>query len=98
MKVKIGQIGVDSGTIFVGDPCYTATNDASHRIKTWAEWCSKTWAQESNYGHTQPAGKGIGIQIPTLYGDGTYPVYAQIEDGRIASITVDFDPSEEDEG
>ncbi len=29
MRFKIGHIDVDSGTIFVGDPCYTATNDAT---------------------------------------------------------------------
>jgi hypothetical protein len=91
MKVKIGHINVDSGTVFVGDPCYTATNDASHRIETWAEWCSKAPFDKEQYDVTEPAGRGVGLSIPTFYGDGTYPVYAEIKDGRVASISIDFD-------
>lgn len=97
MKIKIGEIGVDSGTIFVGDPCYTATNDASHRIKTWEDWCDKAPFDEKPYDVNQPAGDNIGLSIPTLYGDGSYPVYAEIVNGRIASVTIDFDPQEENQ-
>lgn len=96
MRVKIGSIDVDSGTVFVGDPCYTITDDASHRIKTWREWCAKlSWSGE-RYNVTEPAGEGIGLSIPTPYGDGAYPVYAELEGGRVARVIIDFDPSEED--
>ena len=92
MKIQIGSISVDSGTIFVGDPCYTATDDASHRIKTWEDWCDKHPWNNEHYNVIEPAGKGSGLSIPTLYGDGEYPVYAELTDaGRIRSITIDFD-------
>ena len=65
MKIKIGHIFVDSGTIFVGDPCYTATDDASHRIKTWVEWCEKIPFDEKPYDVNEPAGDGSGLSIPT---------------------------------
>jgi hypothetical protein len=97
MKVKIGHVSVDSGAIFVGDPCYTITSDASHHIKTWSEFCEKSPFGKKDYDVTEPAGPGIGLVVPTMYGDGTYPVYATIKDGRIASVTIDFDGSEEDE-
>lgn len=96
MKVKIGEIGVDSGTIFVGDPCYTIPDDASHRVKTWEDWCDIA-LDGDDYGVAQPAGDNIGLSIPTLYGDGTYPVYAEIKDGRVASITINFDDEEDGE-
>ncbi|AFO10930.1 hypothetical protein D854_gp23 [Streptomyces phage R4] len=96
-RVKIGMVDVDSGTVFVGDPCYTITGDASHHIKTWSEWCDKFPWDKKNYDVTEPAGSGIGLSIPTMYGDGSYPVYAEIEEGRVARVTIDFNPEYDEE-
>ncbi|MGW3323912.1 hypothetical protein [Streptomyces virginiae] len=97
-RVKIGTVMVDSGTVMIGDPCYTITGDASHHIKTWREFCDRTPWGEKPYDVTEPAGAGIGLSIPTYWGDGSYPVYADIQNGRIARVTVDFDPEyDEDE-
>ena len=96
-RVQVGTVDVDSGTVFVGDPCYTATSDASHHIKTWSEWCAKFPWNKENYDVVEPAGSGIGLSIPTMYGDGSYPVYAEIEGGRIARVTIDFDPEYDEE-
>ncbi|MFG2923917.1 hypothetical protein ACGFYA_20750 [Streptomyces sp. NPDC048305] len=92
-RVQIGTVSVDSGTVFVGDPCYTATGDASHHIKTWSEWCDKFPWDKENYDVVEPAGPGLGLSIPTLYGDGGYPVYAELEGDRVARVIIDFDPS-----
>jgi hypothetical protein len=80
--------------VFVGDPCYTITGDASHHISTWSEWCDRSPLDSGDHGVSEPAGKGLGLTLPTLHGDGTYPVYAEVHGGRITSITVDFDPQE----
>lgn len=98
-RVEIGTVYVDAGIIMIGDPCYTATGDASHHIETWSEFCKRTPWGEKPYNVTEPAGHGLGLVVPTLYGDGAYPVYAELEDGRVARVTVDFDPSydEDDE-
>ncbi|MFJ6183729.1 hypothetical protein [Streptomyces sp. NPDC092295] len=92
-RVQIGTVEVDSGTVFVGDPCYTATGDASHHIKTWPEWCERAPFGENSYDVTEPAGHGLGLSIPTLYGDGSWPVYAELVEGRVARVTIDFDPT-----
>ncbi|MFF8845527.1 hypothetical protein ACF08N_22875 [Streptomyces sp. NPDC015127] len=91
-RVQIGTVYVDSGTVFVGDPCYTATGDASNHIKTWSEWCSRSPFGEKQYDVTEPAGPGLGLSIPTLYGDGAWPVFAELERGRVARVVIDFDP------
>ncbi|WP_327292479.1 hypothetical protein [Streptomyces sp. NBC_01198] len=97
-RVQIGSVGVDSGTVFIGDPCYTITGDASHHIKTWSEFCDRTPWGEKPYDVTEPAGPGVGLSIPTFWGDGSWPVHAEIVDGRIARVIVDFDPAyDEDE-
>lgn len=41
--VKVGTIGVDSGSVAVGDPCYVNGADASHGAKTWNDFLEKTW-------------------------------------------------------
>ncbi|MEU5403749.1 hypothetical protein ABZ348_31205 [Streptomyces sp. NPDC005963] len=97
-RVEIGTICVDSGTVFVGDPCYTITGDASHHIGTWSEWCSKHPWNGEKYNIVEPAGSSLGLSIPTKYGDGNYPVYAEIEEGRVARVTIDFAPGCDEEG
>lgn len=98
-RVQIGVVFVDSGTIMIGDPCYSVTGDASHHIETWEEFCDKSPFGEQPFDVTEPFGSGLGLSIPTLYGDGSYPVFAELVDGRIGRVTVDFDydPGEEDE-
>ena len=85
---KIGEIGVDAGECWIGDPCYVLGKDSSHGPKTWAEFCQKL-----PMAHTpsEPLGKGIGFCIPTGYGDGEYPVYIKRNtEGRIIRILVKF--------
>ncbi|MBQ0949211.1 hypothetical protein PV708_02515 [Streptomyces sp. ME02-6977A] len=98
-RVQIGTVYVDSGTVFVGDPCYTATGDASNHIKTWSDWCDKHSWNGENRNVVEPAGPGLGLSIPTLYGDGAWPVFAELEGERIARVIIDFDPEcdEDDE-
>lgn len=96
-RVQIGTVDVDSGTVFVGDPCYTITGDATHHIDTWSEWCRKHPWNGEKYNVVEPAYTGVGLSIPTLYGDGSYPVYAELKEGRIARVTIDFNPSYPDD-
>lgn len=95
MQKLIGKFGVDSGQAMVGDPCYL-----------------DSWNQESNFNYDRACeatikneygvlGNGMSVVFSTGYGDGLYPVYAEINDeGRIERITIDFIGSmyeEEDE-
>lgn len=94
----IGQFAVDSGQAIVGDPCY---------LDEWKNWDRDTDSFESHvnkvgeYGYlgacNATLGKGFGqlgnqaVAFSTGYGDGLYPVYAEItEDGRIARVVIDF--------
>ena len=99
MKEFIGEVFVDAGCVWVGDPCYVMGEDSSSGPQTWSEYCEKLrelghW--DSGQSQCEPLGKGIGLHIQTLYGDGTYPVYAEINsDGKVTSFTVNFDDDEE---
>ena len=76
-----GEIRVDAGLCWIGDPCYCVTPDSNeHPAETWSEFCDKLEEREKNgvvewpykMGH-----KGLGVSISQFGGDGTYPVYVK---------------------
>lgn len=95
-REQIGEIGVDAGLCWLGDPCYILhpANMPKELGKDWEDFCHRLHKKEErgtsqfNYdkGHS-----GLGVCVSTGYGDGCYPVYVtRGEDGRIASVTVEF--------
>lgn len=94
----IGSFGVDSGQAMIGDPCYIKDfenwddvvpfeDHVKHKGRySYLGACEATLTE--GYGEL---GLGSGVVFSTGYGDGVYPVYAEInEDGRVARIIVDF--------
>ena len=91
----IGEIGIDAGLCWIGDPCYILHTDQPPKAigKSWDEFCNILHDQyptckqfEYDLGHP-----GLGIVVSTGYGDGTYPVYAEFnDDGRVAKVWVEF--------
>ena len=104
--VKIGVCPVDSGQIMLVDPCYIKDFDSDDY--SYQDWQEKHHGTKFSYSSTcnvtieSPAQGGqVGCAVATSsgWGDGTYPVYAEIEDGRVASVTIYFSnfPDMEDE-
>lgn len=60
--------------------------------------CNATLSKEG-YGALKNAyGQKLAIASRTAYGDGLYPVYAELDrNGRIKTLTIDFDPVNEDD-
>lgn len=88
--VLVGHVGVDSGSMYIGDPCYVI--GAPLGGMDWEAFCT-TYQLPSAM--PQPVedlggGRSLGIVSPTGYGDGVYPVYAVIVDGRVMSLTISF--------
>lgn len=94
--IQIGSIGVDSGQAMVGDPCYLDTWEAKY--DTFEDY--KNSAGEYSYlgacnatlnkGYGE-LGIGSAVVFSTGYGDGLYPVYAELdEDGRVARVVIEF--------
>lgn len=95
----IGEIKVVSGKAIIGDPCWLP------EWKQWnseAEDFEEYLNREGEFGDLGAInvnqGKGFGqlgnfyaVAFSTGYGDGLYPVYADItEDGEVGMIVVDF--------
>lgn len=100
----IGSFAVDSGQAIIGDPCY---------LNDWAVWKEGEPFDHENHigeygylgacGVTLKEGYGVlgnaeAVAFSTGYGDGVYPVYAEInEEGRVSKIVIDFIDDEDEE-
>jgi hypothetical protein len=78
MIKKIGEVYVDTGTIMIGDPCYIPqrTEELEQHLEEMGKYCNL------------PALGGVAVS--TGIGDGIYPVYAEIENNIVTSVTIDF--------
>lgn len=105
--VRVAYIDVDAGVVWVGDPCYSLTAESQYTPKTWHEFCCQTFDEESTVakGVNAPLknrglyDEGLGIEISSGYGDGTYPVYVKYmkddlfgddRDIRVKAVLIDF--------
>jgi hypothetical protein len=90
-----GYCGVDSGQILFIDPCYVWTDDfipgSNPTGGDYDTACRITLGK--GYGEA-----GGGVVTGTAYGDGTYPVYVEMNsEGRVQRATIVFEEDEEDE-
>lgn len=94
----IGHFAVDSGQAMVGDPCYLDDWELwSSEVENFEDHVNKV----GEYGYLGCAnatltnsygvlGNGKSVVFNTGYGDGYYPVYAEIVDGRVAKVVIEF--------
>lgn len=101
METLIGHVGVDAGLIMIGDPCYVTQKNHPASMD-WDKFCDllqkerekadgpMSWSIPYDQGH-----EGLGIIVESGIGDGSYPVYATVEEcgdfgKRITSVRIDF--------
>jgi len=91
MKKHLGHISIDAGICWLGDPCYVLPDGCDNNPGAdWSVFCN-TLEVVTNPGEpTTHNFDGIGVCVGTGYGDGEYPVTAEIKGGRVMSVTVDF--------
>jgi hypothetical protein len=101
----IGRFAVDSGQAMIGDPCYLeewkpwqsdeiAFDEHHNKVGEYGYLGACNATLTKGYGELNA---GSSVVFNTGYGDGVYPVYAELdEDGRIVKITVNFIDEEQD--
>lgn len=101
-RVQIGTVGVDAGLCYLGDPCYVIGKELGRM--EWGEFLDKMyesdpvnrdnamhWTVSAPFPNPAAGEFRAGIVVSTGYGDGEYPVFAEINDeGRVMSVTVRF--------
>lgn len=82
MKKLLGHVSVDSGTLWIGDPCYViGENSLQNRLKDWTDKLIENKYEPTEF-------EGLGIAVSTLSGDGIYPVYGNYnKEGELLSVT-----------
>ena len=99
-KVKIGEVGVDSASLMITDPCYIKDfksgnyNPEIKKDKSYSVNGACCATDGKNQGGT--IGKGLGVVFSTGIGDGVYPVYATLDDvemfgERVVKVEIYFD-------
>ena len=95
---KIGSFGVDSGTVMIVDPCYVLDGEGKYPLSfghDWGEFVVMNLMDEAgNHLDSKQLHGEMGVVSSTGYGDGVYPVYARMAEGRIMEIRILFDGSE----
>lgn len=94
---KVGEVGVDAGMVWIGDPCYIASKDASHVFPSWKKFCAELFKGDPNCNNDtkqwnyKMGHAGLGVSVSSGYGDGTYDVFVKrSRDGRVAEAKVVF--------
>jgi hypothetical protein len=107
-RYLLGLADVDSGTIRIGDPCYTtpSRDPLSDPAKPWEEITDLTFTPDTDGKIgipivAEPNGRGQGIDFSSGIGDGSYAVVADVVEDpdwgqRIARVTIDFGLIEDD--
>lgn len=94
--VKIGTVGVDSGSVAIADPTYLSqiSPDQITEALGYNRTNPRNWKKYAALNF--PNGiSGLGVVSSSGYGDGSYPVYAKIIKDptfgeRIESLTIQF--------
>lgn len=97
--VLAGYFTVDSGQAMIGDPCYldewkpwnSEEDNFKDHVNKIGEYgylgaCNATLT--NSYG---TVGNGRGVVLSTGWGDGMYPVYIHMDEGRPMMAIIDFD-------
>lgn len=92
MRVKVGQVPVDSGQVFVVDPCYVLSGEYGED-SPYGRACAASLSDERAGQFSTDGGLfADAVCTSTGWGDGVYPVYVEYDrDGRVARLTVEFD-------
>jgi hypothetical protein len=90
----IGHVAVDSGLVWIGDPCYILhSDDPQHSIgRSWGEFCDTIKDSTEHNFEFNRGGAGLGVVSSTKHGDGFYPVIG-LYDGESktpSAIIIDF--------
>lgn len=97
---RIGEITVDAGLCWIGDPCYILHKEQMPKSvgQHWSHFCSIMRDASAKQFNHDPGRAGLGVAVSTGYGDGVYPVYAEFdEQGRVTMVCAVFIPDSPNE-
>jgi len=87
-KIYLGSTGVDSGQLFISDPCYIKMDKPNDTI-TYDDMCVSVDRPSKQL--INKFGAEVGVVVPTTIGDGVYPVYGQYNSkGQLKKLVIEI--------
>ena len=112
-RVLVGHVPVDSGQVFIVDPCYVLSGDVQFEGDEVVSDNAYSRACAASMGDMQAGAFRAGVDVnihgnpitvpdavctSTGWGDGMYPVYVTYGDGgRVTSMTIEFMEDEDED-
>jgi hypothetical protein len=97
---EVGFVAVDSGHVWIGDPCYVLDPSVPRPRqlgKRWEDIVPTMVANDAVQWHFDAGSPGLGISLASGYGDGAYVVRVRRDDeGMIVAAMIEFASDEED--
>lgn len=91
-SVYLGNVEVDSGSLLLADPAYVLPD--RERGKPGVDHGDV----QAAVGHVARVAGGLGLVVGNFGGDGSFPVFGELEDGVMYKLTILFvEPPEDDE-
>lgn len=103
VRIKVGECDVDSGQIMIIDPCYVLhDNDeivgGNHGDdKPTYDELLAAYDLRENLTRVGPMSWQGGVVTSDFGGDGTFPVYAEMDGHRVLSLTIEFRDEDDEE-
>jgi hypothetical protein len=99
-EIEIGRVPVDSGTVAIGDPCYLIENKGSRRQVYWEDVVNALYDDKGRAREGVNETSAIELHghfiTGTPDGDGTFPVYAEVdESGQVHALRIDLNDEPE---
>lgn len=89
--IKLGMVGVDSGQLMIVDPCYVDDDDPFNYNDLMKQWNEREGQKSIGFPVNEFHPEGLGIVFSGFGGDGAYPIYGHIEDGRLTQVRICLD-------
>lgn len=95
---RAGEITVDAGLCWIGDPCYVLHRDGNQPEsigKRWHDFCEAVEGRDVTQFNHDAGHAGLGVCTSTGDGDGVYDVWVRrAKNGIVLAAMVSFDGEE----
>jgi hypothetical protein len=91
---EVGVVEVDSGHVWIGDPCYVLdlTQGRPRELgKTWDDLIPKLVSHDAVQWNFDAGNPGLAVTVASGYGDGGYVVKVRrASDGYVKAVMIEF--------
>jgi hypothetical protein len=97
--LEVGVVAVDSGHLWLGDPCHVLDPSRKRPRElgtSWADMTNRIIASDTQQWLFDAGTPGLAVTVAAGHGDGHYPVWVRrTPAGDIAAVMIQFIPDDD---